>query len=93
MTVSRRLAAVEGSLDPVEIVLRVIAEAQENPSLEAYARAIAEIPVEAAPMSRIASDVEASVRRATKGPRGKRSSGPSAGSWATRSSDTSSSFG
>lgn len=67
MTVSRRVAAVESSLDPVEIVLRVIGEGQEHPSLDAYARAIAEVPVEAAPMSRIAFEVDASVRRASKG--------------------------
>jgi hypothetical protein len=67
MTVSRRVAAVEGSLDDFEIVLRVIAEGQAYPSLEAYARAIADVPVEAAPLSRIGSEVEASVRGASKG--------------------------
>jgi hypothetical protein len=67
MTISRRVAAVEGSLDPVAIVLRVIAEGQAYPSLEAYARAIAAVPVEAAPLSRIGSEVEASVRAASKG--------------------------
>lgn len=67
MTVGRRLAAVEASLDPVDIALRVIAEGQQYPGLEAYARAIAELPVEAAPMSRIGSEVEASVHSASKG--------------------------
>jgi hypothetical protein len=67
MTVSRRVAAIEGSLDPLAIVLKVIAECLEYGSLEACARAIAEGPVEAAPISRIGADVEASVRAALKG--------------------------
>ena len=49
MTASRRVAVVEGSLEPLEIVLKVIAEAQEHSRLDAYARAVAEMPVEAAP--------------------------------------------
>jgi hypothetical protein len=67
MTVTRRVAAVEGSLDPLAIVLKVIAEAQEHPGLEAYARAIAEVAVEAAPLSRIGAEVEAGVRSSLKG--------------------------
>jgi hypothetical protein len=67
MTVSRRVAGVEASLDPLAIVLKVIAHAQEYPSLDAYARAIAEVPVEAAPLSRIGTEIEASVRSSLKG--------------------------
>lgn len=69
MTASRRVVAVEGSLEPLEIVLKVIVEGQEYSSLEACARAIAEMPVEAAPLSRIGSEVEASLRSALKGRR------------------------
>jgi hypothetical protein len=67
MTAARRVAALESSLQPLDVVLKVLAEAQEYASIEAYARAIAEAPVEAAPMSRIAADSEASVRAAMKG--------------------------
>jgi hypothetical protein len=66
MTTKRRLAAVEGSLDPIEVVLRVVAEGQEYASLDSYAGAIAGVPVEAAPMSRIATGTEASVRSTMK---------------------------
>jgi hypothetical protein len=67
MTAARQLTAVEGSLQPLEIVLRVIAEGHEHATLGAYARAVAEAPVESAPMSRIAAEVEGSVRAAMKG--------------------------
>jgi hypothetical protein len=67
MTAARRLATLESSLQPLDIVLRVLAEAQAYASLDAYARAVAEAPIESAPMSRIAADTEASVRAALKG--------------------------
>jgi hypothetical protein len=67
MTADRRVAALESSLPPLDVVLRVLAEAQEYASLEAYARAIALAPVESAPLSRIIADTEASVRAGTKG--------------------------
>ncbi len=67
MTDARRVAALESSLQPLEVVLRVLAEAQEYASIDAYARAVAEAPVESAPMSRIAANTEASVRAALKG--------------------------
>lgn len=67
MTASRRVAVVEGSLEPLAIALKVIAEAQEHVGLEAYARAVAQVPIESAPLSRIGSEVEASVRSSLKG--------------------------
>ena len=67
MTVNRRVDAVDGSLDPVEIAFKVIAESLEYGSLDACARAVADAPVESAPLSRIGTQVEASVRAAMKG--------------------------
>jgi hypothetical protein len=67
VTAERRVAAIEGSLDPLSVVLHVIAEAQEHASIDAYARGIADVPVESAPMSRIAAGTEASIRAAMKG--------------------------
>lgn len=67
MTAKRRVAAIEGSLDPLNIVLHVIAEAQEYASIDAYARGIADVPVESAPMSLIAAGIEACIRAAMKG--------------------------
>jgi hypothetical protein len=67
VTATRRLTAIEQRLQPLEIVLGVIAEAQAFPSIEAYARAVADQPVEASPISRIAADVEASVRSTMRG--------------------------
>jgi len=66
MTAARRLTALESSLQPLDVVLRVLAEAHEYASIDAYARGVAERPVESAPMSRIAAETEASVRAAMK---------------------------
>jgi hypothetical protein len=67
MTAARRVAALESSLQPLDVVLRILAEAQAYASIDAYARAVAEAPVESAPMSRISADTEASVRATMKG--------------------------
>jgi hypothetical protein len=67
MSSSSRVSAVEDSLDPLAIVLKVIADCQAYGSLDACARAIAEAPVEAAPLSRIGDEIEASVRASMKG--------------------------
>jgi hypothetical protein len=67
VTAKRQLAAVEASLGPLEVVLKILAEAQEYASLEAYARGIAKVPVGSSPMTRIASQTEASVRSGMKG--------------------------
>lgn len=64
----RRLAKLEGALQPREAVLHWLAEAQGFPGLIEYARSqIVALPVEAAPLSVIGSRVEASVRAARKG--------------------------
>jgi len=67
VTAARRVAALESSLRPLDVVLRVVAEAQEYASLDAYARGVAEAPIESAPLSRIGAETEASVRAAMKG--------------------------
>jgi hypothetical protein len=67
MTAKRRLDAIEGSLDPLALVLQVIGEAQEYAGLPAYVRAIADAPIEAAPLSRIGAGTEAAVRSTMKG--------------------------
>lgn len=67
MTAKRQIAAIEASLDPLEAVLQVIAEAQEFGSLRAYVHSIADQPVEVAPLTRIGRQAEASVRAAMKG--------------------------
>jgi hypothetical protein len=54
-------------MDPHEIVFHVVAEAHEFGTLEAYARSLVDLPVEAAPLSRIGAQTEASVRARMKG--------------------------
>jgi hypothetical protein len=64
---ARRLAKLEGALPPREAVLAWLVEAQQFPSVEDHARAIARLPVEAAPLSVIGDRIEASVRASMKG--------------------------
>jgi hypothetical protein len=64
---ARRLARLEAALPPREAVLAWLVEAQQFPSLEDHARAIAALPVEAAPLSVIGERIEASVRATSKG--------------------------
>ncbi len=63
----RRLAKLEQALSPIEAVLAWLAEAQQYPSIEAQARAIAARPVDEAPLSVIGQRIEASVRASLKG--------------------------
>jgi hypothetical protein len=63
----RRLAKLEGALHPREAVLAWLVEAQQFPSLVDHARSVAELPVEAAPLSVIGERVEAAVRASMKG--------------------------
>jgi hypothetical protein len=67
VTAARRVAALELSLQPLDVVLRVLAEAQAYASIDAYARGVAEVPIESAPLSRIGTETETSVRAAMKG--------------------------
>jgi hypothetical protein len=64
---ARRVAKLEGSLGPQEAVLSWLADAQQFPTIEAQARSIADHPVEAAPLTVIASRVVAAVRAERKG--------------------------
>ncbi len=64
---ARRLTKLESALPPREAVLAWLIEAQQFPSLEDHARAVAEVPVEAAPLSVIGERIEAAVRASSKG--------------------------
>jgi hypothetical protein len=61
------MAKLEGALAPREAVLAWLVEAQQYPSLEDHVRSIAELPVEAAPLSVIGNRVEAATRDVMKG--------------------------
>jgi hypothetical protein len=63
----RRLAKLEGALRPREAVLAWLAEAHRYATINEYGRWIAEVPIEAAPLSVIARQVEAAVRQDMKG--------------------------
>ena len=63
----RRLAKLESSLSPTEAVLAWLADAQQFQNIDDQARAIARLPVEAAPLSVIGQRIESSVRAAMKG--------------------------
>lgn len=64
---ARRLAKLEGALHPQEAVLAWLAEAQQFASIIDHARAIAALPVAAAPLSVIGARVVAAVRAERKG--------------------------
>jgi hypothetical protein len=66
-TTTRRVAKLEGALLPREAVLAWLAEAQQFPNFVDHARAIADLPVEAAPLSMISARVVGAVREAMKG--------------------------
>ncbi len=63
----RRLTKLESALHPREAVLAWLVEAQQFPSLVDHVCSIAELPVEAAPLSVIGNRVEAAVRTSLKG--------------------------
>jgi hypothetical protein len=67
VTLARRLAKLEASRSPTEVVLAWLAEAHAWPTLPAYLAALVGAPPEAWPLGRIAEGVEASVRASTKG--------------------------
>ena len=64
---ARRVAKVEGALQPREAVLAWLADAQQFATIEDQARSIADLPVEAAPLSVIGARVVAAVRAERKG--------------------------
>jgi len=63
----RRLTKLEGALRPREAVLAWLAEVQELPDINDYSRHVAEVPIDAAPMSVIGKRVDAAVREDMKG--------------------------
>ena len=67
MTVARRLAKLEGSLGPAEVVYRLLAEVQQFSGLVEYTRSIVELPDSAAPLNRITEQVETAVRASMRG--------------------------
>jgi hypothetical protein len=66
-TACRRVAKLEGALHPREAVLAWLVEAQQFPSLGDHVRSIAELPVEAAPLSVIGARVESATRDDMRG--------------------------
>jgi len=64
---ARRVAKVESALQPREAVLAWLAEAQQFLNIVDHARAIANLPVEAAPLSVISARVVGAVHEARKG--------------------------
>ena len=63
----RRVAKLEGALAPREAVLAWLAEAQQFPDILDHARAITDLPIEAAALSVISARVVGAVREARKG--------------------------
>jgi len=66
-TAGRRVAKLEGALRPREAVLAWLAEVQDLTDISDYTRQVAEVPIDAAPMSVIARRVDAAVREDMKG--------------------------
>ena len=66
-SVDRRLASVELALRPLEAVVAWLAEAQGFSDIGDYARQIAQLPIEAAPMTVIGRRVDAAIRADLKG--------------------------
>jgi hypothetical protein len=67
VTLARRLAKLEASRSPTDVVLAWLAEAQEWPTVPAYLATLVDLPPEAWPLGRLAEGVEASVRASTEG--------------------------
>ena len=63
MTLTRRIAAVEASLTPMQLVLRWIDEAHAHGSLEASAAALVDIEPRDVPLNRLCRETEHAVRR------------------------------
>ena len=73
MTVERRLARLEASLSPTELVLRWLDEAHAHDSFVAYSRAIYALGPGALPLDRLVREArEAAEASSRHGPREKR---------------------
>jgi len=62
MTIARRMAAVESSLTPTQLVLRWLAEAHAYGGFEAYGRALLDFEADDLPISRLCREAERSTR-------------------------------
>ena len=67
MTLARRLAKLEASRTPTEIVLAWLAEVQAYPTLPEYVASLTDAPKESWPLERIGAQVETAVRASVKG--------------------------
>ena len=67
MTLARRLAKLEASRTPTEVVLAWLAEVQAYPTLPEYVASLTDAPKEAWPLWRIGAQVETAVRASVKG--------------------------
>src|SRR5438093_54847 len=67
MTTERRLAKLEASLTPTELVLRWLAEAHAHDSFDAYIRALLDGDPDNLPMDRLAREAEDGVRARSRG--------------------------
>ncbi|MGO9180784.1 MAG: hypothetical protein ACLQHS_16205 [Candidatus Limnocylindrales bacterium] len=67
MTLARRLAKLEASRTPTEIVLAWLAEAHTYSTLPEYFASLTDTPMEAWPLGRIGAQVETAVRASVKG--------------------------
>ncbi len=67
MTLPRRLAKLEASRTPIEIVLAWLTEVQDYATLPEYFASLTEAPKEAWPLWRIGAQVETAVRASVKG--------------------------
>jgi hypothetical protein len=67
MTVARRLATLEGELDPTQRVVAWLAEAHAYDSFEGYLNAVIDAQPSQLPMDRLPREAAAAVRRERKG--------------------------
>jgi hypothetical protein len=67
VTLARRLAKLEASRTPTEIVLAWLAEVQAYPTLPEYVASLTDAPTEGWPLGRIGGQVETAVRASVKG--------------------------
>jgi hypothetical protein len=69
VTAERRLAKVESSLSPTELVLRWLDEAQAFGDLESYVRSLLAEPSPEGPLDRLCREAESGVRTSWRGKR------------------------
>jgi hypothetical protein len=67
MTAERRLAKIETSLSPTQLVLRWLAEAHAYGSLEAYVGSLLDVPADQQPIDRLCREAYETVRARLRG--------------------------